>query len=137
MGQILHGCATTTHTVRKAIQRSKASLSQLSRTYGINPKTVQKWRQRQSVEDRKTGPKRPRSTLLNEAEEALIVAFRRHTLLPLDDCLYALKPTLPHLTRSSLHRCLRRHGISRLPQVGGDKPQKKHFKRLPHRLFPR
>ena len=57
MGQILHGCATTTRAVRKAIQRSKASLTQLSRTYGINPKTVQKWRQRETVEDRKTGPK--------------------------------------------------------------------------------
>ena len=135
MGQILHGCATTTHTVRKAIQRSKASLSQLSRTYGVNPKTVQKWRQRQTVEDRKTGPQHPRSTILSEAEEALIVAFRRHTLLPLDDCLYALKPTLPHLSRSSLHRCLRRHGISRLPQVGGDKPEKKRFKRYPIGYF--
>ena len=135
MGQILHGCATTTHAVRKAIQRSKASLTQLSRTYGINPKTVQKWRQRETVEDRKTGPKHPHSTLLGEAEEALIVAFRRHTLLPLDDCLYALKPTLPHLTRSSLHRCLQRHGISRLPQVGGDKPEKKRFKRYPIGYF--
>lgn len=25
----------------------------------------------------------------------MIVAFRRHTLLPLDDCLYALRPTIP------------------------------------------
>jgi hypothetical protein len=46
-------------------------------------------------------------------EEAVVVAFRRHTLLPLDDCLYALQPTIPHLTRSSLYRCLQRHGISR------------------------
>ena len=30
----------------------------------------------------------------------MIVAFRRHTLLPLDDCLYALQPSIPHLTRS-------------------------------------
>ena len=30
-----------------------------------------------------------------------MVAFRRHTLLPLDDCLYALQATIPHLTRSS------------------------------------
>ena len=43
------------------------------------------------VEDMKTGPKEPRSTVLTEAEEAVIVAFRRHTLLPLDDCLYALQ----------------------------------------------
>jgi len=52
------------------------------------------------------------STVLSIAEEAIIVAFRRHTLLPLDDCLYALQATIPHLTRSSLHRCLQRHGIS-------------------------
>ena len=36
----------------------------------------------------------------------MIVAFRRHTLLALDDCLHALQPTIPHLTRSSLHRCI-------------------------------
>lgn len=42
----------------------------------------------------KTGPTEPRSTVLTEAEEALIVAFRRLTLLPLDDCLYALQPTV-------------------------------------------
>jgi hypothetical protein len=52
----------------------------------------------------------------------MIVAFRRHTLLPLDDCLYALQPSIPGLTRSSLHRCLQRHGISRLPDLEGDKP---------------
>lgn len=61
----------------------------LSRDLGINPKTVAKWRKRQTVEDLKTGPREPRSTILTEAEEATIVAFRRHTLLPLDDCLYA------------------------------------------------
>jgi hypothetical protein len=60
------------------------------------------------------------STTLTQTEEALVVAFRRHTLLPLNDCLYALKPWIPHLTRSALHRCLQRHGISRLFEVGGD-----------------
>ena len=61
----------------------------------------------------------------------MIVAFRRHTLLPLDDCLSALHPTIPHLRRSSLHRCLQRHGISRLPDVSGDTPAKKTFKHSP------
>lgn len=32
--------------------------------------------------------------------------------------------SIPHLTRSSLHRCLQRHGISRLPQMEGEKPKK-------------
>jgi hypothetical protein len=65
--------------------------------------------------------KDPHSTVLSIEDEAVIVAFRRHTLLPLDDCLYALQATIPHLTRSSLHRCLQRHGISRLPEITGDK----------------
>jgi transposase InsO family protein len=135
MGQVRHGSATTTHAVRAAIQRSQASLATLSRDLGINPKTVAKWRKRQTVDDLKTGPKEPRSTVLTEAEEAAIVAFRRHTLLPLDDCLYALQPSIPHLTRSALHRCLQRHGISRLPDVEGDKPKRSKFKRYPIGFF--
>jgi transposase len=64
---------------------------------------------------------------LSIEQEAVIVAFRKHTLLPLDDCLYALQATIPPLTRSSLHRCLERHGISRLQEVEGDRPRKKKF----------
>ncbi len=77
------------------------------------------------------GPKKPRSTVLTLEEEAAAVAFRNHTLLPLDDCLYALQATIPHLTRSSLHRCCQRHGIGRLPEVEGEKPAKKAFKKYP------
>ncbi|ARW49099.1 RNA-directed DNA polymerase (plasmid) [Acetobacter pasteurianus subsp. pasteurianus] len=135
MGQIRHGSATTTHAVRAAIQRSQASLAALSEEFGINPKTVAKWRKRQSVEDQKTGPKEPRSTVLSETDEAMIVAFRRHTLLPLDDCLYALQASIPYLTRSALHRCLQRHGISRLPDIEGDKAKRQRFKRYPIGFF--
>lgn len=135
MGQVLHGSASTTHAVRALIQRSQDSNAELSRTFGINVKTVAKWRKRGDVEDARMGPKKVRSTVLSLEEEAIIVAFRRHTLLPLDDCLYALQPTIPHLTRSSLHRCLQRHDISRLPDMRGDKPAKKKFKRYPIGYF--
>ncbi len=135
MGQILHGSATTTEAIRRAIQNSQESLRALSKRYGINQKTVAKWRKRASTSDLPTGPKEPKSTVLSVEEEAVIVAFRRYTLLPLDDCLYALQPTIPHLTRSSLHRCLQRHGIGRLPDVKGDKPQKKRFKTYPIGYF--
>jgi hypothetical protein len=64
-----------------------------------------------------------------------IVAFRQHTLLPLDDCLYALQATIPHLTRSSLHRCLQRHGISRLPDIEDGKGIKRKFKTYPIGYF--
>ena len=135
MGQVLHGSATTTEAVRRAIQRSQESLRVLAMCHGINPKTVAKWKKRSSVADLPTGPKEPTSTVLSIEEEAIIVAFRRHTLLPLDDCLYALQATVPRLTRSSLHRCLQRHGISRLPQVDGDKPDKRKFKVYPIGYF--
>jgi IS30 family transposase len=135
MGQILHGSATTTEAVRRAIQNSQESLRVLAQRYSINQKTVAKWKKRTSVHDVPTGPAEPKSTVLSLEEEAIIVTFRRHTLLPLDDCLYSLQATIPHLSRSSLHRCLQRHGISRLPDVEGDKPAKKKFKRYPIGYF--
>ncbi len=135
MGRVLHGCAATTAAVRRAIQNSQESLRALAKRYGINQKTVVKWKKRTSAADLPTGPKEPRSTVLSAEEEAIVVAFRKHTLLPLDDCLYALQPTIPHLSRSSLHRCLQRHGISRLPDVGGDRPAKKKFKVTPIGFF--
>ena len=136
MGQIRYGCATTTHSVRAAIQRSTASLAKLSDVHGINPKTVRKWRKRTSVEDLETGPRQPHSTILTVEEEAIIVTFRRHTLLPLDDCLYALQATIPQLTRSSLHRCLERHDISRLPENDRRQTRQEKVQGLRHWLFP-
>ncbi|MCK9991896.1 MAG: hypothetical protein Dbin4_00416 [Alphaproteobacteria bacterium] len=76
-----------------------------------------------------------RSTVLTPEEEAAAVAFRKYTLLPLDDCLYALQSSIPHLTRSSLHRCFQRHDISRLPDIEGSKPARKKFKRYPIGYF--
>jgi transposase InsO family protein len=46
-----------------------------------------------------------------------------------------LQPTIPHLTRSSLHRCLQRHGISQLPDVEGNKPARSKFKTYPIGFF--
>ena len=135
MGQVFHGSARTTAAVRRAIQHSQESLRALAKRHGINPKTVAKWKKRTAVSDLPTGPKDAKSSVLTIEEEAIIVAFRRHTLLPLDDCLCALQATIPHLTRSSLHRCLQRHGISRLPEVTGDKEPKRKFKTYPIGYF--
>ena len=92
MGQVLHGSATTTEAVRRARQHSQESLRALAQRYGVNQKTVAKWKKRTSVSDIPTGPTVPKSTVLSVRDEAVIVAFRRHTLLALDDCLYALQP---------------------------------------------
>jgi transposase-like protein len=82
------------------------------------------------------GPKKIRSTVLSEAEEEAIVAFRELTQLPLDDVLYSLQETIPHLSRSSLHRCLKRHGCSVLPRKEiSTSADKKKFKSYPIGYF--
>jgi transposase-like protein len=68
-----------------SIQHSQESLRALASRYGVNQKTVAKWRQRSSVDDLRTGPKQAKSTALSVEDEAIVVAFRRHTLLPLDE----------------------------------------------------
>jgi hypothetical protein len=87
MGQVLHGSARTTAAVRRAIPQSQESMKTLAERYALNPKTAAKWKKRTSVHDAPMGPKQPCSTALTWEQEAICVAFRRHTLLPLDDCL--------------------------------------------------
>ena len=137
MGQVLHGSARTTAAVRRAIQHSQESLQSLATRYSINPKTAAaKWRKRPGVLDARMGPE-PVSTVLSTEQEAIAVAFRRHTLLALDDCLYALQATIAPLSRSALHRCFQRHGISRLPlNEDGQSPPKKKFKDYPIGYLP-
>lgn len=72
---------------RLAIQHSQESLRVLAKRHGINQKTVAKWKKRTAVKNLPTGPKDVHSTVLSIGEEAIIVAFCKHTLLPLDDCL--------------------------------------------------
>lgn len=79
MGQVLHGSVITNEAVRRAIQHSQENLRTLSRRrYGINQKTVANWSDGPLL----TGSREPRSTSLSVADEATVVAFRRHTLLP-------------------------------------------------------
>ncbi len=112
----LHGSARTTPRIRAELQASQEATRVLAARYGLNAKTVTKWRKRTTTADQPMGPAKRRSTVLTEAEEAIIVEFRRRTLLPLDDVLGCLRESIPKLTRSALHRCLQRHGISRLPR---------------------
>ena len=115
MAKTLHGSARTTPRIRAELQRSQEKTSALARRYGLSRTTVTKWRSRTTTTDAPMGPSQPKSTVLSPAEEAVIVEFRRRTLLPLDDVMGCLRESIPRLSRSGLHRCLRRHGISRLP----------------------
>lgn len=126
MAQLLHGSATTTARLRALFQASSEPATVLAQRHGVNPKTVRKWRRRDSVEDRPMGPRQRRSSTLSELEEAAVVAFRVQTRLPLDDVFLALRASIPRLTRSTLHRCLQRQGVSHLPRV--ERPRRGQFK---------
>lgn len=100
MGALLHGCARTTPRIRAELQASKASPRALARQYGLNPKTVAKWRRRNTTADSPMGPREKRSSTLSPEQEALVVEFRRRTSLALDDMLGWLREQLPTLSRS-------------------------------------
>ncbi len=117
MAQLLHGSATTTTRTRGEIQASDQPAAALARRYGVNRETVPKWRRREGVADAPMGARERRSTVLSEVEEAAVVAFRVQTCLVLDHVVAALRPSVPGLTRSSAHRALQRHGVSRLPRA--------------------
>ena len=127
MGQILHKCATTTQRIRSEMQQSKEKAAVLAKKFGVNIKTVYKWKKRESITDDPMGAKKLR-TVLSDLEELVICAFRAKTQLSLDDCYIALKDSIPKLTRSNLHRCLKRHGISVLPREEGQS-QRSPFKK--------
>ena len=116
MTRKLHPNARTNLRLRREIQESADTITAQARRLGLNPKTVAKWRRRTTTSDARMGPKHPVSTVLKVAEEALIVVFRKRTRLRLDDCLAQLKPLIPALSRSALHRCLKRYGVSRIPK---------------------
>jgi len=119
----------TSETIRRIIQQSDQSNRALARQHGLDRRTVAKWRKRDTIEDERRGAKARGPWALRVADEMIISTFRRFTQLPLDDCLYALKPAIPNLTRSSLQRCLLRHRLNRLDEIqlpngceGADRP---------------
>ena len=128
MGNIHHANAKTTARVRKEIQESNEKNTVLASRYHVNIKTIIKWKAANGVEDRKSGPRNPKSTVLTELEENIICEFRRLTKFSLDDVFIVLKDKIPALTRSNLHRCLVRNNLSRLPKEEGKERTKKPFK---------
>jgi hypothetical protein len=89
----LHGSARTTPRVRAELQASQAPTRTLAAQYHLNPKTVRKWRSRTGTANAPMGLRQPRNTVFTEAEEAIVVEFRRRTSLPLDDVLGCLRET--------------------------------------------
>ncbi|MFQ5492204.1 MAG: IS481 family transposase [Phycisphaerae bacterium] len=137
MANTLHTQARTTPKIRAEIQSAPSAVTNaaLARRYGVTAATIAKWRSRDQVQDRSHRPHTFHSTL-TPAQEAIVVAVRELLLLSLDDLLVVAREFLcPHLSRSALDRCLRRHGVSNLQaliarQTGkaDSRPRSKRFK---------
>jgi transposase-like protein len=119
----LHKLATTTPAKRAFIQKSKASATELVRELGVSYNTIARWRGRDSVDDRSHRPHRIATNLTPE-EERLVVELRQSLTLSLDDIVEVMQRCMnPKLSRSSIHRCLKRHGVSSRPAKKPDPRQ--------------
>ena len=122
----LHKQATTTPKIRAAIQASAEPAWVVAERYGISMQTVWKWQSRNSMHDRSDTSHRLQSTL-TPAQEAVALALRKSLLLPLDDLLSVVREFLnPHVSRSGLDRCLRRHGVGNLRALKPALPRPAH-----------
>ena len=117
-----HGSATTTPSVREAIQASEEKNTVLAKRYGVDRKTIAKWKARKFSSDVPMGPKNPRSKFLTLDDEVIILAYRWRTRLSLDNSLVRLRRLMPQLSRSALYRCLERHGLSKIGRTNVSPP---------------
>ena len=113
----LHANATTTPKVRAYIQHSKASAAALARELGVSETTIRRWRERRTVSDRSHVPK-TLATSLSLVEERLICELRSELTLSLDDITEVMRRCVrAAISRSAVHRCLRRYGLNRRPRT--------------------
>lgn len=118
----LHANAATTPRTRAYIQQSTAPVAELAAELGVSETTIRRWRGRSAVEDRSHRPKRL-STRLTPAEEEIVLELRRKLELSLDDLVEVMRRCVnPKLSRSGIHRCLKRHGVSKAKRPAPDKP---------------
>lgn len=109
----IHGCAQTTPSIRTELQATLGSNLRLAKLYGINVKTVAKWRSRDTVLDLPRGPRSKGNEHLSAVQEVKLSLSETTGASP-DDLMGQLLCTAPKLSRSAWHRCLQHLDINRL-----------------------
>lgn len=115
MLQKLHKNAKTNYSIRKEIKESDLSLSALAERFNISWLTAKKWRERTSVEDKSSRPDKIRTTL-SDNEEDLILFERKKFKKTVDEIYLTLEKDIPNLYPQKVYRCVRRYGLSSLPE---------------------
>ena len=125
----LHANATTTPKVRAYIQSSPASVTELAMELGVSKTTIRRWKNRDDTGDRSHRPLKIQ-TRFDAVEEEIAIELRRRIGLSLDDCLEVMRRCLrPDISRSALHRCFKRHGLS--ARTTAPRPAVQHFEPTP------
>jgi transposase len=115
----IHRNARTTPKIREEIHASKGhmTIDEAVKHFNVSRNTIIKWRQREDFNDKSHRPNNLNTALL-PVQEAIIVELRRSLLLTLDDLLVVSREFVdPTLSRSSLLRLLKRHGVNQLSQL--------------------
>ncbi len=116
----LHKNAKTTPAQRAFIQAGTGlNTAELAKKIGVSQTTVRKWKKRNSVYDRPHTPHKI-PAVLSPLQETIVVLLRLCLRSGLDDLHTLVRRFIfPEYARSSLNRCLKRYGISRLEPLAG------------------
>lgn len=115
MLQKLHKNAKTNYAIRLAIKQSPESISALASHYHLSWQTAKKWKERETIEDSSSRPRRLRTTLTQEQED-LILFERKKLKKTVEEIYFSLDKVIPSLYPSKIYRCLVRYGLSVLPE---------------------
>jgi transposase InsO family protein len=111
----LHANAATTPKARAYIRASASSVADLALEFGVSETTIRRWKARADGLDRSSRP-HVLATGFSPEEEEIAVELRTRLGLSLDDALEVMRRCLrPDISRSALHRCLKRRGVSQRP----------------------
>lgn len=115
MLQKLHKNAKTNYNIRQAIRASREPISALAKRFNISWLTAKKWKERTSFEDKSSRPNKIQTTL-SEKEEDLILFERKKFKKTVDEIYLTLEKDIPNLYPQKVYRCVRRYGLSSLPE---------------------
>jgi transposase-like protein/transposase len=115
-----HNNSKTNIHVRRLILENpdKLTARQIAQRFAVSPATVHKWTHRDELADASCRPKRVR-TAFDDEEQKMLVSLRENGL-SLDDILDQAEKVIPHATRSSIYRLLRRRNLGRIAPPAKD-----------------
>ena len=114
MSQIYHNNAKTNLHNRSEINKSEASVAELSQQFRVSINTIYKWQNRETFNDKSSRPLKI-AYALSELERELILSIRRSTWQPIDQIHDTILAVNPSITRSSVYRIFLSENINTVP----------------------